>query len=93
MQIGHEVITLGNVHWVGLLLWAFVMISLFCLVLGMIKKSGWLMLLSAVTVFPMAFYLFGAENWLRFAILVPIVVALFGVVFCVRGNGRKGFES
>ncbi|WML26853.1 hypothetical protein [Neobacillus sp. OS1-33] len=93
MKIGKELITWSNFHWVGLLIWIFVFISLLCLWLGINKRSGWLLLLSALTVFPMAFYLFGAENWIKFVILVPIVEVILAIVFWFRPNKNKGIES
>lgn len=93
MKIGNELITWGNFHWVGLLIWILVFISLLCLGFGIKKRSGWLMVFSAITVFPMAFYLFGAENWIKLAILVPIVEVILACVFWFRPNKNKGIES
>lgn len=90
MKVGNEIITWDNFHWVGLFMWTLVFMSLLSLILGIIKQSGWLMLFSALTVFPMAFYLFGAENWIKLAILVPVVEVILAFVFWFRPNKSKG---
>lgn len=83
-----------NFHWIGLFIWILVFVSFLCLALGIYKKSAWLMLFSALTVFPMAYYLFGARNWVKLAILLPIIEVILALVFGfdqtkVRGLNRK----
>ncbi|MBO8164228.1 MAG: hypothetical protein H0Z34_11000 [Brevibacillus sp.] len=82
-----------NFHWIGLIMWTLVFISVLCLVLGINKKSGWLMFFSALMVFPMSFYLFGAENWIKIAIVVPVAEVILAFVFWFRPNSIKGIES
>jgi hypothetical protein len=93
MKIGNELITWGNFNWVGLFIWILVFISLLCLGFGIKKKSEWLMVFSAFTIFPMAFYLFGAENWLRLAICVPIVEVIIAFVFWFHPSESNGIKS
>lgn len=81
MQVGNEIITWDNFHWIGLFMWTFALVSLVCLVVGIYKKSGWLLLFSALTAFPMAYYLLGAENGMKFAISIPIVEGILAFVF------------
>lgn len=86
MRIGNEIITWYNFHWIGLFMWILVFISFLCLALGIYKRSGWLMLFSALTVFPMASYLFGAKNWIKLAILVPIIEVILAFAFWFRAK-------
>ncbi len=76
-----EVITLENFHWVGLVIWLLVIVSFLSLVIGIYKKSGKLLLLSALTISPMTYYLFGAESWIKLAILIPIIEVILAIIF------------
>lgn len=79
---------MGNIHWIGLLFWPFVIISFLSLLFGLYKRSVLFMLLSAITVLPMTLYLLGAENWLRASIIIPIIEVIAAILFWRNSQGR-----
>ncbi|PLR94172.1 hypothetical protein [Bacillus sp. T33-2] len=85
MQIGNEIFTLENIHWVGLLFLLLVLGSWSILLAAIIKKSAGFMLLSALTILPVALYfLVGAENWFRLVIFIPLAQMIFAIVLRIR---------
>ena len=63
-------------------------------ILGLVLKKWFFMLISFLTVLPIAYYFIGAENYLRIlAIIVPIVLLILTVFLYKKKNNTIEIEA
>ncbi|RHW43278.1 hypothetical protein D1B31_00985 [Neobacillus notoginsengisoli] len=60
-------------HWIGFFFWLFVAASFLALIVGLIKLSSRLLVLSGLLMILPFLYFLGAENWMRWLVLFPLL--------------------
>lgn len=60
-------------YWVGLIFWFLIGASILLFIWGLQKKSWKILLLSGITLILPSMYFFGAENWFRILVLLPLI--------------------
>ncbi|EOR20827.1 hypothetical protein FKW81_17850 [Rhodobacter capsulatus] len=60
-------------YWVGLLFWCLILISIFCFIFGVLKNSLKLLTLSILSILPISYYFFGAENIFKILVFLPLI--------------------
>ncbi|MEK5520566.1 hypothetical protein [Heyndrickxia sp. FSL W8-0423] len=73
-----------DLHWAVVLFWVLSGAYLFLFLGGLLARSWRALVVSGIAVILPSLYFFGAENWLRLAILLPFLSFIFA--YLVRKN-------
>lgn len=57
--------------------------------MGLVKRSWGMMVISAVASLPIAYYFFGAENAFKLVALVPFLAILLAILFKYKGKAAR----
>ncbi|OAH57970.1 MULTISPECIES: hypothetical protein [Bacillaceae] len=60
-------------YWLGLIFWCLIGASVFLFIWGLWKKSWKALLISGITLVLPSLYFFGAENWFRLIVSLPLI--------------------
>ncbi|PWW30192.1 hypothetical protein DFO73_10374 [Cytobacillus oceanisediminis] len=71
------------------LLWLSFALSLISLIAGIMNQSWKLAFFSSILLLPLAFYLSGAENGLRYLMFLPAVPFILAIIYFFQ-TGQKG---
>ncbi|CEG26195.1 hypothetical protein [Bacillus sp. B-jedd] len=76
-----------NFDWIGFFFWVFVAASFLFLVVGLLKMSSKAFGLSGLLMILPFLYFLGAENWMRWLALFPLIP--FTLAFFAKRRQRK----
>ncbi|GLB61156.1 hypothetical protein [Cytobacillus sp. NCCP-133] len=74
------------------LLWLSFALSLISLIAGIMNQSWNLASLSGLLLLPLAYYLFGAENGIRYLMFLPTVPFIIAVIYYFQ-SGQKASKQ
>lgn len=73
-----------NFHWVGFIFWLLIGISFLLLIIGLIKKSWGLLIISGITLLLPSLYFAGAINYFKLFVLTPLIPFIFAFIYLIK---------